>query len=68
MEQNAPRIQQNIHVARHSVKVPPFYENRPALWITTIEAQFHLAHIENKDVSQFYNTIANLPQHVAGRI
>ncbi|KAL4714372.1 hypothetical protein ACJJTC_009724 [Scirpophaga incertulas] len=42
------------NVGRISIKVPPFYPDKPALWFASLEAQFHLNHITAEQTKFFY--------------
>lgn len=50
-----------------SIKVPPFWPDRPALWFASLEAQFHLNQI-TREVTKFYYTISHLDTTSAGEV
>lgn len=54
-------------VCRVSVKLPPFWTDRPAVWFTQAEAQFHLAGINN-DMTMFSHVISIIDQRLIGEI
>ncbi|XP_028158714.1 uncharacterized protein LOC114351635 [Ostrinia furnacalis] len=54
-------------VCRVSVKLPPFWTDRPAIWFAQAEAQFHLAGI-TADSTKFCHVIATIDQRVIGEI
>lgn len=55
----------NIH--KVSVKVGPFWHDRPALWFATLEAQFNLNGI-TREQTKFYYTISFLDTRVADEV
>lgn len=50
-----------------SVKLPPFWADRPAVWFAQAEAQFHLAGIKN-DTTMFSHVISTIDQRLIGEI
>ncbi|XP_037930884.1 uncharacterized protein LOC119665721 [Teleopsis dalmanni] len=48
---------------RVSVKVPPFWHERPEIWFTQIEAQFAVAGISS-DVTKFNTVVAQIESSV----
>ncbi|KAL0851026.1 hypothetical protein ABMA28_006918 [Loxostege sticticalis] len=66
--QNEPKsASQNEQVCRVSVKLPPFWTDRPAIWFAQVEAQFHLAGINN-DMTMFSHVIGTIDQRIIGEI
>jgi hypothetical protein len=57
----------NIEVARVAVRLPAFWANRPASWLTQPEAQFHLASITN-ELTQFYHVISQLDEKYVAEV
>ncbi|KAL0882480.1 hypothetical protein ABMA27_000949 [Loxostege sticticalis] len=57
----------NDQVCRVSVKLPPFWTDRPSIWFAQVEAQFHLAGITN-DMTMFSHVISTIDQRVIGEI
>ena len=54
-------------VSRISVKPPPFWRDRPALWFAQLEAQFTLAGITTEATKYSY-VIANLDERYAKEV
>lgn len=54
-------------VCRVSVKLPPFWSDRPAIWFAQVEAQFHLAGITS-DMTMFSHVVATIDQRIIGEI
>lgn len=50
-----------------SVKLPPFWPNKPAVWFAQVEAQFELSGIK-ADTTMFNYVISQLDQKLAGEI
>lgn len=50
-----------------SVKLPPFWTDRPAVWFAQAEAQFHLAGIKT-DITKFSHVISIIDQRLIGEI
>lgn len=50
-----------------SVKLPPFWADRPAVWFVQAEAQFHLAGIKS-DMTKFSHIISIIDQKLIGEI
>ncbi|KFD65158.1 hypothetical protein M514_11382 [Trichuris suis] len=59
--------QDSASVAGVAVKLPPFWPHTPKLWFAQAEAQFHLRGITSS-LTQFYYTIAALPDNVAADV
>ncbi|KFD47494.1 hypothetical protein M513_11655 [Trichuris suis] len=59
--------QDSATVAGVAVKLPPFWPHAPKLWFAQAEAQFHLRGITSS-LTQFYYTIAALPDNVAADV
>ncbi|XP_028160082.1 uncharacterized protein LOC114352619 [Ostrinia furnacalis] len=57
----------NDQVCRVSVKLPPFWTDRPTIWFAQVEAQFHLAGITT-DMTKFSHVIGAIDQRVIGEI
>lgn len=55
------------NVNRVSIKVGPFWQDRPALWFATLEAQFHINAI-TKEQTKFYYAISFLDTKVADEV
>lgn len=55
------------HIARVSVKIPPFWHAKPALWITQIESQFIAAGIVN-DKTKYHTVVAAIESSVLSQI
>lgn len=51
-------------IAKVSVKVPPFWPDRPALWFASLEAQFHINNI-TQEKTKFYYAISQLDNRSA---
>ena len=51
-------------VHRVSVKMPPFWRDRPSLWFAQLEAQFDLANIK-EEKTKFAYVVANLQETYA---
>lgn len=49
------------------LRLPPFWPKNPRVWITQIEAQFHLHRITSQ-LSRFYYVVASLPPAVADEL
>lgn len=49
------------------LRLPPFWPKNPRVWITQIEAQFHLHRIKSQ-LSRFYYVVASLPAAVADEL
>ncbi|XP_063384866.1 uncharacterized protein LOC134670973 [Cydia fagiglandana] len=50
-----------------TVKLPPFWADRPAVWFAQAEAQFHLAGIK-ADMTKFSHVISIIDQRLIGEI
>ncbi|XP_047997264.1 uncharacterized protein LOC125234886 [Leguminivora glycinivorella] len=50
-----------------TVKLPPFWADRPAVWFAQAEAQFHLAGIKT-DITKFSHVISIIDQRLIGEI
>ncbi|GBP27094.1 hypothetical protein EVAR_16763_1 [Eumeta japonica] len=53
--------------SRISVRVPPFWREKPALWFTQLEARFTLANITT-DRTTFYKVTENLKPHIVEHV
>ncbi|XP_036343942.1 uncharacterized protein LOC118753187 [Rhagoletis pomonella] len=56
-----------IFVNKVSVKIPPFWAERPEIWFAQIEAQFCIAGISS-DITKFNTVIASIESHVLAQI
>ncbi|KAL0808859.1 hypothetical protein ABMA28_012529 [Loxostege sticticalis] len=66
-QQEANQGTSSEQVCRVSVKLPPFWSDRPAIWFAQVEAQFHLAGINN-DMTMFSHVVGTIDQRIIGEI
>ncbi|CAG4967877.1 unnamed protein product [Colias eurytheme] len=64
-EIEAPNSQ--ILINKVSIRVPPFWPDRPALWFATLEAQFHLNGI-TQELTKYYYAISQLDPKSAAEV
>ncbi|XP_063831757.1 uncharacterized protein LOC135080964 [Ostrinia nubilalis] len=58
---------QASHVSAVSVKLPPFWADKPTTWFGLVEAQFHIAGI-TQDITKYSHVISMLDTRVADEI
>lgn len=66
-QQRQEQLQPTPEVHRVTIKLPPFWNNKPSLWFAQVEAQFTLAGI-TQEVTKFSYVIANLEQRFASEV
>lgn len=55
------------HIDRTTMKIPPFWPEKPALWFAQLEGQFVLNHI-TQDTTKYYYVSANLDSRYASEV
>ncbi|XP_054277151.1 uncharacterized protein LOC128996042 [Macrosteles quadrilineatus] len=55
------------HIHRVSIKLPPFWKEKPRLWFAQVEAQFTLAHITSETTKYSY-VISHLDERYANEV
>lgn len=58
---------ETVESCRVSVRVPPFYPEKPALWFSQLEAQFALSNITT-DTTKFYYATSHLEPQFASEV
>lgn len=61
------RQERKVEACAVSVKMPPFWTDKPAVWFAQVEAQFAIAGITS-DTTMFNYVISQLDQRLAGEI
>lgn len=64
---DSPSSSQRPSICRVSVKLPPFWPDRPAIWFAQVEAQFTISGIST-DQTKFDYVIAQLDTRVIGEV
>lgn len=67
LDRNDARSVDEALVQRVSVKVPPFWPERPEIWFAQLEAQFRMAKIVT-DLSKFNTVVAAIESNVLAQI
>lgn len=58
---------QTILVNRVSIRVPPFWPDRPGLWFASLEAQFHINGI-TQEMTKYYYAVSQLDTKSASEV
>ncbi|XP_039297828.1 uncharacterized protein LOC120354551 [Nilaparvata lugens] len=58
---------QNYEVHRVSIKLPPFWLDKPRLWFLQAESQFTLSNIVN-EITKFHHVVSQLDQRMAAEV
>lgn len=66
-EHEASTSASQIMVDRVSIRVPPFWPERPGLWFASLEAQFHINGI-SQELTKFYYAISQLDTNSAAEV
>lgn len=57
----------SAEIAKVRVRVPPFWQEKPNVWFTQIEAQFALSNITS-DATKYYTVVSNLEPAIAAQL
>lgn len=58
---------QTVSVNRVSIRVPPFWPERPGLWFASLEAQFHINGI-TQELTKYYYAVSQLDTKSASEV
>lgn len=58
---------QTVLVNRVSIRVPPFWPDRPGLWFASLEAQFHINGI-TQELTKYYYAVSQLDTKCASEV
>jgi hypothetical protein len=56
-----------VEVSRVAMRLPPFWAERPAVWLAQAEAQFFLAGV-NSEETTFFHVISQLDHRYAAEV
>lgn len=62
-----PMVSTKYEIGKLSIKLPPFWSEKPEIWFAQVEAQFELSYI-TKEQTKFNYLLANLEQNVVENI
>lgn len=57
----------STEVSRVSVRMPPFWPSKPALWFAQVEGSFNISNITT-DVTKFYYVVSQLEPQIAAEV